>query len=346
MIQHFDSVLHLGDPAFTASNLVSAAKSRGLDWDVLNWATPSRKSGFLTSMMDRAIRGARWELSFAKQRMRKKHVHLHSALAINQVRWALGKYTLHLHGTDIRSRLYDPAFSHKVKNAVNNACTVLYATPDLAEHVHPLRDDAILIPVPVAVNEELGSIPQILHEFDSYVFFTSRWEDVKGGAAQLNIASVIRKALPRNIGVVGLDWGPLSKQAQDIGVTLIPKLSHKDFSTVISIASVCIGQFSGVMGASELDALARNTPLVMPLKSEWYSGTHPSLTNVPVLGGTALSINDPDEIVDLVKTVLSEENKSDTLSWVLEHHSPEASLDYVLAAYNTSTTGFSKESGI
>lgn len=332
MSKSWEKILHLGDPAFTATVLADEARRRGYDWKVLQWATTEQHSSHLATLAHKALRGAKWEANFARHRIRYPLIHLHSALALSHVSWALRTYALHLHGTDIRTQQYKQEFRDRVLKAINGAAVVFYSTPDIREHTLLHRADPILAPVPVAASSTpIGHAPRILSGVD-YVFFTSRWEEVKGGQRQIDFAHALRSHLSNSIQLVGLDWGPNAEQAADAGVKLISKQTYPDFLATIAGARLAVGQHSGVLGASELDALDLNVPLASPLRPQWYDGSSPSLVDPPVIGAN-LPIDDIDGLATAVAAAL-DADAPQTHDWVQEHHSPRITLDVVLSGYD------------
>lgn len=340
-VTDYRQVLHLGDPASTGSLLREAASTSGRRWRVLPLAKTPAASSRLTATAGKAVRGALWEARLLGERLPVRRVHVHSALARRHAGWAFGSsFALHLHGTDIRTRQYEAAHAELITSTVRDAHVVFYSTPDLREHVEDLRGDARLIPVPVPlVAGPGGPRPAALEDTageGDYIFFPSRWDDAKGGAAQIDLARALSRALSgaRGPALIGLDWGPYAAEAARAGITLIPTMPHAQFQSVVSGARLCIGQLSGVMGASELDVLAADTPLVIPLQPNWYDGSHPSLTDPPVHGGTALGAEPPaDDVVAVVQRALKEHTISSTRPWVDHHHSPQAAFAAVLEGY-------------
>lgn len=340
----YPSVLHLSDPAYTATLLARAAEGTGRRWRVLPLATTPPARGTAQQVLRKAARGLGWEAELLTARMRSRRLHVHSALARRHAGWAFGRsFALHLHGTDIRSRQYEPAHRDLVRGTVRDAHVVFYSTPDLREHVSPLRGDARLVPVPVPLPEhgaaELPGPVRSATGGREYLFFPSRWEEVKGGAAQIALARTLAAAVtgPSAPVLLGLDWGPLAAEAAAAGVRLLPKMPHAQFLATVAGARLCIGQLSGVLGASELDALASEVPLAAPLNPSWYDGSHSSLRIPPVVGGVDLGVGGgPDELVDLVLEELASPASRPTREWVREHHSPEAALAEVLAGYRDS----------
>ena len=101
------------------------------------------------------MRGAAWLGRLSAQSMRHDLLHVHSGSVLRHSRLVPKRFVLHLHGTDIRTLQYDPSWTAVVRAGVASARAVFYSTPDLAEHVLPLRPDATLLPVPV----DVGRLP-------------------------------------------------------------------------------------------------------------------------------------------------------------------------------------------
>lgn len=334
-------VLHLGDPAHTATLLVRAANETGRDWRVLSLAQSPQVANPVVRTVGRAWRGASWEARLLVAQKARPRIHLHSAMALPHVSWALGDYVLHLHGTDIRTRRYEPAFTNRIHEAVEHARQVFYSTPDLREHLTDWRPEARLIPVPVDLDCPAAINPYHAQArcTGSYVFFVSRWEAVKGGNTQVEAAKCLRSRLPQSVALVGLQWGDLQlmDMAREAGVCLIPKLPGAQYRQVIRDAAACVGQTAGILSASELEALAEDVPLIAPLNPSWYDASHPSLVDVPVLGGTALDPMDSETIAKLTLAALEipVSQRPPTRDWVQRFHSPAAALTGVLEGYRT-----------
>lgn len=340
-------VLHLGDPARAASLLSEAAAGTGRRWPVLPLATAPSGSGTMTALR-RAGRGGLWEAQLALRRVGIPRVHVHSALARPHAGWAFGRrFALHLHGTDIRTRRRDPRFRALVEGTVRDAQVVFYSTPDLREHVADLRTDALLVPVPVPVDAvPTSGLPTAVAEVSEgrdVVMFASRWDDPKGGALQIAIARELARAFsrPEDPVLVGLDWGPRAREAEQAGVRLVPTMDHAAYRASLAAAQLVVGQSTGVMGASELDALAMDSPLLMALNPAWYDGSSPSLDAPPVLGGTTLGRLSPGELpaamAELAVSHVRTEHpvRAQSRDWVADHHGPNAALAHVLEGYRS-----------
>ena len=129
---------------------------------------------------------------------------------------------------------------------------------------------------------------------------------MKGGNTQVEAAKCLRARLDQSVALVGLQWGDsqLMDAAREAGVCLIPKLPGAQYRQVIRDATACVGQTAGILSASELEALAEDVPLIAPLNPSWYDASHPSLVDVPVLGGTALDPTDSETIAELTLAAL------------------------------------------
>ncbi|WP_297565717.1 hypothetical protein [uncultured Arcanobacterium sp.] len=329
-----NSVLHVGDMAFTSTHLVAAANARGLNWKKLQITEVSCFSDTPLAILEKLGRGIGWEVKLLGNKILRPQIHLHSAITLPYMSWALGKnYALHLHGTDIRTRLYQDAYRETVLQAVEKATAVFYSTPDLAEHIFPLRSDARLVPVPISLYSHKDPRPRGLEKIGNYIFFTSRWESVKGGESQIETAHILRTKLPKNITLVGLDWGENAKAAAQSGVRLLPRLSNREFRAALRNAQLCVGQSSGIMGASELESLAEGTPLVVPLQKSWYTGADSSLRDIPVIGGTEVECKDSEKLAALAIANLEAGIPAHTAQWLQTNHSPQTALQRVLAGY-------------
>ena len=335
-----DRVLHLSDPAGAATLLSEAAAATGRRWRVLPLATAPTPGP--TASLRRAARGATWEAELLRDRLWARRVHVHSALAQRHAGWAFGeRFALHLHGTDIRTRLYEPAHAAVIRDVVASASVVFYVTPDLRSHVAALRSDARLVPVPVPLGRampgpDLGPLLPPEAGDRGYVLFASRWGPEKGGDAQIGLARSVARGLAAHRGPVpvGIDWGQNAEAARDAGVHLLPRMPHARFRALVAGARVAIGQLTGVLGASELDALAADVPLVAPLDPRWYDGSDPALVDVPVRGAS-FSPDDAEGLAAAVLAALDGPAPAPTRPWVARHHSAASALQRVLAGYRS-----------
>lgn len=258
--------LHIHDAAHTAENLVRAAGRDGLRWGrvPLPWFYRRQLRG-PAGVLIRKARRLTWDSYLAVRGELVDVVHVHTGTLGEHARFLRTPYVLHLHGTDIRTRAYEEGWASRIAGAVDRAGAVLYSSPDLAEHTHRLRPDATYFPQPV----DVPTLPRWSPR--PRVVFTSRWETVKGSAAQLEIARRLVAAVGRQgVEIVGIDWGPDARSAAEAGVRLYPRCSHADYLNLLSSASVAVGQMSGILAVSELEALGIGVPVVSGYRRDWY----------------------------------------------------------------------------
>jgi hypothetical protein len=254
--------------------------------------------------------------------------------------WLRRPCVLHLHGTDIRVRRYQARYADLVTRAVRRARDVYYTTPDLAEHVLDLRPDAVLQPVVVDVDELVGHEPaesaglaeptepaESVEHGPFRVLFASRWDAAKGGELQVEVLDALRSAYGDSIVLEGLDWGEgAPRAARDHGVELRPRMGHDAYARWLATGSVAVGQMTGCMGVSELEAVGSGVTTVMALDRRWYDGTHDTTRDVPVLGGPVDRSDMVEAVVRGVGRALDGERVTNGRAWVAEHHSPRRAV--------------------
>ena len=331
-------VLHINDAASTTHQLLAEARGRGLRWAYLPLASHGRAAAMTRNPLGRPVVGAVWLARLAAASMPAALLHVHGATVVRHTGWVPRPYVLHAHGTDVRSHQYDPAQAAVVARALRGAAAVLYSTPDLAEHVLPTRPDALHLPQPL----DLAALPPWRPPADRppLVVFASRWEAVKGVEVQLALAAALRAALPATVRVVGLDWGPGAARAAAAGVELLARRSRAGYLELLASASVVVGQASGMLAASEVEALGVGAPVVAALRSDWYPVDPP-----PVLGPTLDAASGPDEgevvaaLLKVVQEALADPAgvaaRLDGAGWVARHHDVRDAVDRLSALYAT-----------
>src|SRR5690606_12792222 len=135
-------------------------------------------------------RGVTWDSWLAVQARFFDVVHLHMGTLTDQLRFVRRPWVVHVHGTDNPARLYDAAWRPRIERELAGASAVVYATPDLAEHTRPYRPDAIYLPQPIDVTD----LPVWRPTDAPRIVFSSRWQDVKGADAQLEVAARLVEA--------------------------------------------------------------------------------------------------------------------------------------------------------
>ncbi len=327
------SALHVNDCAFTAERLLTAARPLGYDWRFLPLAASGRSWAGVRGQVVKGVLGARWLARLALASRQVDVVHVHSGSVLRHSRLAVRDYVLHLHGTDIRTLQYDPQWAAVIRRGVSEARAVLYSTPDLAAHALPLRPDAEYLPVPVDVARLPTWQPDPRRR---RVFFASRWEAAKGLDRQLEVARDLVRAVEPDVEVVGLDWGPQASLARDVGVRLLPRLSHTGYLQALAGSSVVIGQAGGILAASELEALGVGVPLVVPVALPLYAESEP-----PVQPGGA---DDPvaatlATLATLGQVADGRTNQAEvSRRWVEQHHGCDQAVQRVARLYQRVVT--------
>lgn len=270
-------VLHVNDAASTAAVLLGEAHRRGLPWRHLPLAKVDPRWRGPWRTVRRAVRGAAWEARLAALAASADLVHVHVASVTRHTGWVPLPTVLHLHGTDIRSHQYDAALGPLIRRAVERADAVVYSTPDLAHHV-AWRDGARLVPVPI----DTDRLPPWAPHPTPRVVFASRWQEVKGLPVQLSLVRRLRERRP-DVELVGLDWGEGAGAARQAEVRLVARLPHAQWLTLLASAHVVVGQPTGMVAASELEAIGIGVPTVAPLRRAWYEAAGAPVP--PVVGG-------------------------------------------------------------
>jgi len=316
------SALHVNDCAFTAERLLAVARSRGWRWRFQPVAARGRTWNGPVATAQKAALGAAWLARLGVRASTVDLLHVHSGSVLRHSRLVPKRYVLHLHGTDIRTLQYQPSWQAVIRDGVRDALAVLYSTPDLAEHVLPLRPDARYLPVPITVDELPLWVPRT--DRRPVVVFASRW-DASKGAVQLELARALVRALDGQADVVGLDWGETTAEAVAAGVRLEPRRDHEGYLRLLAEADVVVGQGGGILAASELEALGTGAPLVLPVDLPLYVDLAP-----PVAGGSV------DGAVDAVRSLLQggpDDGAAARRDWVRRHHSSADRADTVAEVY-------------
>ena len=310
------SALHVNEAAFTAQRMIAEATRRGYRWDFLPKAAAAQDWRGLTGKARKAVLGGAWVARLRLQAKRHDVVHVHSASTLAHARLGAPRYVLHCHGSDVRTAQYTPAQGDSIRAGLREAEAVFFSTPDLAEHVLPHRADAIYLPVPIDVDGIAEWAPA---DGKPAVVFASRWSPEKDSATQLAVAAELVKALGDRADVVGLDWGPQAPDAAAAGVRLVPTGEHASYLRLLSTAHVVVGQSAGILAASELEAMAAGTPVVVPVPLPLYEAP-------PVFGG---SVTDAVAAVAELLDGTAGHDPGKARAWVRDVHGVEHAVDTV-----------------
>lgn len=230
-------------------------------------------------------------------------------------------FIMHWHGTDIRKFSYEPASKPAIQWGAKRAAHVVYATPDLAEHALPVRPDATYLPIPVNFSE----LPTWSPVGRPKVVFSSRWDESKGGRTQLDLLRDLKTELDRDIVFEGLDWGGQADEARALGVRLIPPMPKDQFLKWLAGAHCVVGQTSGILATSELEAVAMGAPTVLSVRDGYYPGS-PFPAGVDRNALTA-------RVSEILDDPLGAAQVSLAAAWVRRHHGPEALIPQLAEIY-------------
>lgn len=329
------SVLHVNDCASTTTQLLAEASRRGLPWRYLPLADRGRDWSGVRGRAAQGVAGARWATRLAAGAASADLLHVHYASVVRHTRLVPRRYVLHVHGTDVRSQQYEPAWTPVIRSGLARAQAVLYSTPDLAEHVLPHRPDAELFPVPI----DLTALPTWRAPQQPVVLFSSRWEPVKGLADQLAVAAALRptmrSASPGGVRLLGLDWGAGAPDAARAGVELLPRTDRAGYLRLLASASVVVGQCSGMLAASELEAVGTGVPVAAALEPRWYPGEPPAVLVGPASGDRVTPV------VDAVVAALADPEATSAAlagpAWLARTHDVRAGADRLERLYRELT---------
>lgn len=313
--------LHLFDCAGVGHTLVTEARRQHLPWRYLPLRdTSADRVGGVGSLVRRARAGT-WEARRLLRTLSAELIHIHYGARVGILKKAPRRpFVVHLHGTDIRTQYHDPRFRDLIQWGADNAQAVVYSTPDLRSHALQARADARYLPNPV----DLTTLPSWRPTARPRIVFASRWDGSKGLEGQLGLAEALGRAVP-DVDIVGLEWGQGAPQAAAAGVRLVPTMPPADYLQLLAGAHVVVGQSSGVLGISELQAVGIGVPTVMPVNDEWHTD------DPPVLMGTTA------EMVELARAALEDpraaSQRLDGPGWIRRTRSPAEAVATLRAIY-------------
>jgi glycosyltransferase involved in cell wall biosynthesis len=252
MSQHL-RVTQLFDCADVGRTFVAEARRQGKPWRIVQgpWTRGGTPTAYYRFRLEQAVAYLNTDIW---------HVNMGG-----RAKWARGffarPYALTLHGTDIRENYWQDQHHRVIKEDIDRAGHVWYTTPDLQEKAEQARADAEYLPAPV----DLEELPEWSPAPKPRVFFPSRWDESKGGDDLLQAAIDVIAAVGRNgeVDVVGINWGDRAEEAARLGVRLLPRMPRERFLTELSTAHVAVGEVSGIVGVSELQAIGIGVPTVI-----------------------------------------------------------------------------------
>lgn len=317
-------ILHLFDCAGVGATLVRSGRELGYHWSHVPGRDTSSDGATLMGHAHRLRGVAAWTARRWIKTLPADLLHVHFGTRVNIAnRWPQRPFVVHFHGTDIRDFYRDPRQRGIIQWGADSAKAVFYATPDLAEHARQARPDAQYLPNPV----DLAELPEWQPSAEPRILFASRWGEAKGGAEQLELVARLSRALSgTGIRLEGLDWGENAGQAAALGVTLVPTMGKSGYLSWLAGAHVVVGQSTGLLGISELQAMGIGVPTVADVRPGLYPGI------VPVLGQGGLSER-VEAIVEAAKDPAAAASQLGARSWLSEHHDPATIVRQLAAVY-------------
>ncbi len=189
-------------------------------------------------------------------------IHIHFAY----LGWAgiLGRYPyiLHCHGTDVRRNLNQGYQRPFIARSLQNAEKVFFSTPDLAEHVLPIRPDAVWLPNPTNTDRfrpkdgtGRASRPRVL--------FISALSRIKGVERAFEVIALLQKHAPEiEIAVMGFG-DQLARYRNWPGISVVGRTPYARMPSLIQGYDVVVGQLRlGIISMSEQEAMACGKPVV------------------------------------------------------------------------------------
>jgi len=231
----------------------------------------------------------------------------------------LGKYPyfLHCHGTDVRRNLNQFYQRPFIIQSLQRARMVFFSTPDLAEHVLPIRPDAVWLPNPIITKLfRPGSTSENDRRRRPRVLFISALSRIKGVERAFQVIDLVQKQVPEvEITVIGFGE-QLRRYEQWPGITVLPRVPYEDMPTLIWDCDVVVGQlWLGILSMSEAEAMACGKPVVMEYRyPEAYAEPPPLLIGEP-----------PEELAGQVIHLLDDTDAREDLGrrsreWVIKYH--------------------------
>lgn len=319
-------VTHFHDCAMVGRCLVEAAARAGLHWNYIPPEQVRPAEGFGTSARDRIIAlpyvFRHWNMLRTSDVIQINYAMTHHLLQHGFM--PQRPYVLYLLGSDIRRQWQEPGTHDVVQRAVDGAHTVFYCNLDTAENALAARSDARYLPASM----DAGRLPPWRAgkaDGKRRIIFSSRWDDTKGVETQLELARRLRQAHPDDVEIAGLNWGPEASRAESLGVRIVPRMAHADYVDFLASADMVMGQSSGVLANSELEAMAIGPVVACPVVSEYFA------PGAPIIQGSVEDVVEAS--LEVLRDPRAASERMNARPWVVEHHSPDQQIPMLQAVY-------------
>lgn len=327
---HEPRVAHFNDCANVAQTLVAEAARQGFHWGYLA-PDKVRPPGGMGGSLDAKIRQMPFVARHLNMLVRSDVIHVHYATSVALLDHSFmpkRPYFLHLHGTDIRRQWLDPAFRPQIQNAIDGAEAVFYTNLDTEENALSARSDARYMAALLNVDTLPAWAPSESDAPAKRVVFASRWDEAKGVELQLGMAEALHKAFGARIELIGLDWGPGAARAANLGVRLGSRLPHDQYVNLLASADLVVGQATGLLGISELEAMAIGPVVACPGSQLEGPAGRP-----PVLQGSIVEII--DQAAEVLQDPRAVSKKMNASPWIMENHTAKKWIPVLQALYRS-----------
>jgi glycosyltransferase involved in cell wall biosynthesis len=242
-------------------------------------------------------------------------------------------FIVHCHGTDVRARLKHPLYRPILTTVLRRAAAVLCVTPDLLPIVRAIRPDAIFSPGPIDTEQFVPGETGHLYSPDSWtIMLFARLDPEKG--TETAMQGIVRFA-DRHPGVHVrlLDRGLLKaeyRRRYGQRFEFSPYVADDEVPRLLQSADVIVGQFSGALGLSELQAMSCAKPLIA---SFCYEDAYP--TPPPLCNATS-----PEEVDGHLENLFQHREVATALgsrarTWVISNHDKKALVTRLETLYES-----------
>lgn len=321
-------VLHVGDVAGVAHSLCRAVQDHS-EWSAARLPLPDTFAlrGRVLRTVGLASRSARIPLLArqAASRLDPSVVHLHWARFGPLVSLRKHPLVVHAHGSDVRGRM--AGFGGRlVMQSLDRADAVLAATPDLLEFLPP---EATYCPNPIdlAFFAPEATAARLSTHRQTVLLF-AKLTDLKGGRQLIAVARELKQRRG-DLDVLAFRGGTFDSEAAAAGVRMLEPTNRDGVRRALLASDVVIGQLRlGVLGLSELEAMACSRPVIAPITPGHFPEALPIVTAV-----------DPDEIAERCLDLLDDDALrlrigGDGRRYVETHHSPDVVATLLTTVYD------------
>lgn len=307
-------VLHVADVAGVGSALRTALETH------TDWSTSALSLPDIAAERGRVLHSAGLVVRAGLTPLRVRRgvrisspdvVHVHWARFAPLMPSSARPLLVHAHGSDVRNRKLGVGL-HLVQRALERAEVVVASTPDLLQF---LPERASVLPNPVDSDFFSPSLKSEPIATKPTVLLFARLTELKGAPRLVEFASALRLARPE-VEIVAFGGGQFDRAAQGAGVRMLAPADRVGVRNALLAADIVVGQqHLGVLGLSELEAMACGRPVIAALRQEFRAAGLPVVAS----GTTHQMVDDCVALLDSP----SERRELGALGrrFVLEHHS-------------------------